>query len=146
MKSQLMLLWTLLLAACLNAPRPVIAPSDGSVATLRGSETLALFGEAQDLEIIQAELQRHRSKVRFVSADHAQVIVQFQFMGTDICIDCGEGFDSGPLQPVRAFATIERLNEQDHCLPKLLRAEWNHEAYRRRSLALRFARDLAALL
>jgi len=136
---------TVVLAGCLNAPKPVLSPTIGSLEMLRGATTIVVYGDQEDVEVIQAEISRVHPDARFVRGEEAQVMLMFTFAGTPACIDCGPGYGDAPFQPVFAFGTVERRDDRDHCFPNLLLAEWTHESYRRRRLAKLFARQVAAL-
>ena len=87
------------------------------------------------------------SAIVFTTADNAQVIIQFQVNREPPgCVDCGPDWKPGPVYSIFAFAAVQRHNDQDHCLPLLVRATWQHEAYTQKSLIRAFVKSLAPYL
>jgi hypothetical protein len=119
----------------------------GDLASLRGATELALFANDEDLALLKAELVRLNTGIVFTTADNAQVIIQFQEdPQASVCVDCGPDWRPGPVRSRLAFATIQRHDDRDHCLPLLVSADWQHEAYTRESLVRAFVKSLMPYL
>jgi len=134
-------------AGCLGAPRPTLVPDSGDLASLHGATEFAVYGTDEDLALLKTALVQVNSAIVFTTADNAQVIIQFQvYRQPPACVDCGPDWKPGPVHSIFAFASIERHNDHDHCLPPLLRANWQHEAYTQRGLIRALVKSLAPYL
>jgi hypothetical protein len=106
---------------------------------------IALYASDEDFSLLQTELEQLNPAIVFTTADNAQVIIHFQEdRESVVCIDCE--WRPGPIRSRWAFATIQRHDDRDHCLPALVNAEWHHEAYTRKTLVRAFVKSLAPYL
>jgi hypothetical protein len=134
-------------AACLNAPRPSLVATQGDLASLRGVSELAVYADDADMPLLKEELHHLNPGIVFTTADNAQVIIHFQAPRVaQVCVDCGEDWSPGIVRWRWGVATVQRHDDRDHCLPSLLLAEWQWEAYRRKSLVRAFVQSLEPYL
>jgi hypothetical protein len=134
-------------AACLNSPRPILVSDSGRVSSLRGITSIAVYSpDEADRLSLQRALAEARPDLLFMSADQAQVIVQFSVSSQRTCVDCGPESSPGPLSSQFAFAAVQRHDDREHCLPLQLSATWSHEAYTRRGLIRAFLNTLLPLI
>jgi hypothetical protein len=134
-------------AACLGTSAPQLVVRSGHLASLRGVSEVAVYAEPPDMALLKAELQKLNPAIVFTTADNAQVTIQFhEVQPVTVCVDCDEEPKPGLIITRLASANVERRDDRDHCLPLLLLADWEFEAYTRKALVRAFVRSLAPYL
>lgn len=130
------------LAGCLSTRPSPLSIDSGNLLSLKGAHCFALYGPDESVAVLRAELRKRLPDVEFVSANVADVIINFNGNTPMVCIDCGEGWRPGFFSRRSAFASIERYGCVTESSRPFLVASWSNQSYSLR----RNARELVALL